>query len=252
MNAQPVTGVDATIRAAQFKRYLQYERRRGRMLPSREQWRRWSLPSKYTALGFLLGAVFGVAGSGLSFYFWLNPRSPVEPIALPPPIFRSAPVLELAAEDVREMIKKNGFFDSGASRTPWANPEADGFSNRFEIKENGRIVVDYASGLVWDTNGSNEMMYYADAQKYIEMFNKSNSSGHSDWRLPTIEEAMSLMDKKANGVPPMHIDTVFNRQPWAMWTSDKQDSEHMWVTYFLRGECYPTKDGYWGWVRAVR
>ena len=217
------------------------------MLPSRKQRNRWSVQSKYTALGFLLGVV----GTALSFYYWLYPRSPIEPIALPPPIFRSTPVSELSDVDVREMIYKNGFFDSGMSRIPWSNPASEGFSNRFEIKENGLIVIDYASGLVWDRNGSNAMMYYADAHKYIDSLNKVNFAGHSDWRLPTLEEAMSLMDKKANGVPPMHIETVFNLQPLVMWTSDKQDPESIWILHFPRGECMPTKDGYIGWVRAV-
>lgn len=222
------------------------------MLPSKKQWKHWSLPSKYTVLSFLIGFFFGVLGTGLSVYFWLNPRSPVEPIALPPAIFRSTPIPNLLAEDAKAMIQKNGFFDSGMSNTPWANAEAKGFDNRFEIKEGGLIVVDYASGLIWQRNGSNAPMTFIDAHKYISSLNQTNFAGHSNWRLPTLEEAMSLMEPQPTGLPPMHIDSVFNLQLWCLWTCDKYDDDQIWLVHFPRGECEPTKDGLVGWVRAVR
>ncbi len=58
---------------------------------------------------------------------------------------------------------------------------------------NGKVVFDHATGLLWQQCGSDKTLYYKKAQKYIETLNRQQFAGHSDWRLPTLEEVVSFM-----------------------------------------------------------
>ena len=105
-------------------------------------------------------------------------------------------------------------------------------------------------------------MTYKKAKTYILQLNKDRFAGYDDWRLPTLEEAMSLMEPTIkNG--ELHIDSLFgNTQTW-IWTSDCQLSDswfanlfctsHVWVVYFTFGICDTIAIGsYEYYVRAVR
>lgn len=92
-------------------------------------------------------------------------------------------------------------------------------------------------------------MVYSDAQEYIKELNRQEFAGYSDWRLPTLEEAMSLMEReKKNG---LYIDPVFERKQEWIWTADKESASRAWVVSFDYGYCTHI-DLYDRYVRAVR
>lgn len=108
--------------------------------------------------------------------------------------FRSNPT-ELSETDVENMLKKNKFFDAN-----W-NKEGYGFDNDFILQRQDQVVLDKASSLMWQQSGSPNYMSYEEAKKYIQQLNEAKFADFSDWRLPTLEEAMSLMEpKKKNEV----------------------------------------------------
>ena len=97
-------------------------------------------------------------------------------------------------------------------------------------------------------------MTFDEAQSWVESLNKQNVAGFADWRLPTLEEAMSMMEPKKHG--NFNIDPIFNsQQPW-IWTSDKvagAGGPRAWVVHFHSGECdsyHVDNSNYY--VRAVR
>lgn len=93
-------------------------------------------------------------------------------------------------------------------------------------------------------------MVYSDAQEYIKELNRQEFAGYSDWRLPTLEEAMSLMEReKKNG---LYIDPVFERKQEWIWTADKESASRAWVVSFDYGRCTRNALGYSDVVRAVR
>lgn len=47
---------------------------------------------------------------------------------------------------------------------------------------------------MWQQSGSENYMNYKDTQAYIEKLKKEKFAGYRDWRLPTLEGAMSLME----------------------------------------------------------
>jgi len=164
--------------------------------------------------------------------------------------FRSASKANYTGKLVLEMIRNNGFYDGD-----W-NSSASGFPNDFQLQNDVNVVLDRASGLMWQQSGSVNEISYSEAKKYVARLNSDQFAGYNDWRLPTLEEAMSLMEptEKNSG---MYNDPVFdNTQRW-IWTSDTNETALAWLANFVSGNCYTYPNDYFdftsgGYVRAVR
>jgi hypothetical protein len=165
--------------------------------------------------------------------------------------FRSAPTT-LSAYDVKMMLKQNDFFCASFDWTKeWSNPNGKGIENDFELQQDGKVVFDGTTGLMWQQGGSSNYMKFADAHNYIRQLNSQRFAGYSDWRLPTLEEAMSLMEpEKKNG--DLYIDPVFDKTQWYIWTADKVTAGVAWVVGFSYGGCNPNALDLNDYVRAVR
>ena len=74
-----------------------------------------------------------------------------------------------------------------------------GINHLYELQEiNGdKIVIDHATGLTWQQSGSSEQITYQSTPNYINRLNRERFANFDDWRLPTLEEAMSLVEVKA-------------------------------------------------------
>lgn len=118
------------------------------------------------------------------------------------------------------------------------------------VKRNGaKLVIDHATGLIWQRSGSISFMTYSEAHGYIELLNREKFAGYSDWRLPTLEEAMSLMEpEKRNG--DLYIDPVFDRRQRYIWTADQNTEGVAHVLFNIR--IYTFSLRYCNFVRAVR
>ncbi len=150
---------------------------------------------------------------------------------------RSAPDSELTEEEVRNLIKKNDFFCGKYDwTTVWRNPEGRGIKNDFTLENEGQVVFDRATGLRWQQGGSDTYMTFAQAQEYIAEMNSKEFGGSENWRLPTLEEAMSLIEPGQSYVT-WYIDEIFDRRKWCIWTSDKANASSYWVVSFDDGSC---------------
>ncbi len=113
-----------------------------------------------------------------------------------------------------------------------------------------KVVIDRATGLMWHPSGSYEYMKRKEVKKWIRDLNRKGYAGYYDWRVPTAEEASSLLEgSEKNG--NLYIDTVFDEKQRWLWTGDSCSSGGMWRVYF--------DDGYVDWgdvsllfVRPVR
>jgi serine/threonine-protein kinase len=114
------------------------------------------------------------------------------------------------------------------------------------------LVVDHTSGLTWRQSGSQRGLRYTEAELYVRDLNNHWFAGYNDWHLPTLEEAMSLIEpKRKNGV--LHINAVFDCTQVGIWTADKESASSAWVVYFYDGDCVRDRVvGYYSYVRAVR
>lgn len=161
--------------------------------------------------------------------------------------FRSKPEGGLSPETVQIMLKDNDLFDSRR------NSVGAGISHKYEAQNGGMVVCNFATGLTWQQSGSQSDMNYERVNNYISRLNHEQFAGYNDWRLPTLEEAMSLMEppQKNNN---LHIDQIFNPCQVRIWTSDFRRDSMSWVVRFDAGYCdYVYNDSNNNYsVRAVR
>ena len=167
---------------------------------------------------------------------------------------RSQPKL-LYEYEVDQMINRLGFHDK------YNNVHGD-FDNKFEAATiNGdKVIKDLASGLMWMAISSGEFTRSGNTGSWINESNTKKYAGYADWRLPTLEEAMTLVESKknANG---QFLDPLFANIP-AFWTSDRLKSSknkaysritETWLVKLTGGYCTRVDEMYEdGHVLAVR
>ncbi len=156
----------------------------------------------------------------------------------------------LTTQEVIDIIIKYDFFDADK------NPKGKGFLHNYSLHiENGdRIVIDNETNLMWQQGGSTYKIAAGDASNCIKELNQKGYAGFNDWRLPTLEEAMSLIEQeKPDG--GLHIDPLFDKKLNWIWTSDSYNNGvQAWYVSFLNGSCgnrHLFNYGY-DYVRAVR
>ena len=160
---------------------------------------------------------------------------------------RNKPEMGLLPEIAQNMLKEKGLHDSRR------NPSGTGISHAYEAQNGGATVYDHASGLQWQQSGSRDAVNHRQAKDYVSKLNQERFAGYNDWRLPTLEESMALIEP-ANKHADLHIDPVFEPRQRMIWTSDFRRNAMPWVVRFDAGYCdYVYNDGnVTYWVRAVR
>lgn len=161
--------------------------------------------------------------------------------------YREQPA-QLSEADVTEMICSYNFFD--------AKKNENGNQNikmlEYRAVRGEEVVFDHDAGLMWQKSGSVQSMWFDKATQWIEALNRIGFAGYHDWRLPTLEEAMSLMKKeRLNG--DIYIDSTFNKNQTSIWTSDLTTAgSRAWVVFYNYGSCYANCFDFNNFVRAVR
>ncbi|MBN1684403.1 MAG: DUF1566 domain-containing protein [Gammaproteobacteria bacterium] len=159
---------------------------------------------------------------------------------------------DLSKEDVRSRLKDLNIYDGAL------NSEGKGIAHSY--RKGKKVIFDEATGLMWQQCGSGNQLTFDEAVEYINKLNKKKFRGYKDWRLPTLEEAMSLMEPST--MVGNSIDPLFDIKQKNIWTSDKEKAElSPWVVYFFKNGCCGFFDKnlpiahykYWRhFVRAVR
>ncbi len=98
---------------------------------------------------------------------------------------------------------------------------------------NGDVIIDHTTELMWYQSGSLEYFNLRKAMKWLKKANKDCYAGFSDWRLPTLEEASSLLEFEAKS--DTFINPVFDNKQWGTWTGDKSDRGQAWIVTFVNG-----------------
>ena len=141
---------------------------------------------------------------------------------------------ELPYENIIIRIIAYDFFDFVL------NEKGKGLTHNYKRKKisNNTVVIDRATGLMWFWSGSAEGVGFEEAEEWVEILNQWGYADFGDWRLPTVEEAMSLMEpvEKNNEA---HIDPIFCREPDCTMTADKVEGKtSKWVVDFYLGFCH--------------
>ncbi len=99
-------------------------------------------------------------------------------------------------------------------------------------KQNSPTWKDPETGLEWQCESPGEMTWHK-AQEYAESL---SLDGKNDWRLPTLAELESLLDRtkaRADGRPPMREEVPF-RDNLSYWSSTtfERDTKNAWIVMF--------------------
>jgi hypothetical protein len=113
-------------------------------------------------------------------------------------------------------------------------------ASRFENK--GEVVVDRQSGLMWQRGDSyhelKKGLNWYEALEYMDGKNTQKLAGHSDWRLPTLEELNNLWDASrpvsSKDGEKIGLPGEFQgKGSYYLWTSNERGLDNVW--YFGLG-----------------
>ena len=103
---------------------------------------------------------------------------------------------------------------------------------------------------MWQPSGSDDKMNLDSALDWIVSRNARKVGGFDDWRLPTLEEALSLMSKDVQD--GIHIDQIFDNRQTSIWTIDREGDSAGWIVNYDDGFCHRDNVEREHFVRAVR
>lgn len=174
------------------------------------------------------------------------------------PALRSTPQT-LSADEAKVMLVMRDFYRAG-----W-HTQGKGGPHKYDTQAHAGalVVVDHGTQLMWQRSGSGRIVQggFKGAGQYVQELNTKRMGGFDDWRLPTLEEAMSLMTPPAagqametsGGKAINHIASAFESGgTYFIWTSDTVSADRGWVVYYVDGVCNTETLQYSAYVRAVR
>jgi TPR repeat protein len=142
----------------------------------------------------------------------------------------------LDEQTISAMLAAKNIFD--ARRNPAGN-----FPHQYEaVRVAGlRLILDRASDLVWTRQQNLVRMNLKKSIRWIESLNGIEYGGIRDWRLPTLEEAASLLCQGTEA-GKIFLDEVFGGDVREIWTGDGFTESESWSIDFLGGAVKPVKN----------
>jgi len=144
---------------------------------------------------------------------------------------------EMSEEDVAALVRQYNFADQER------NPNGD-FAKSMVDNGDGLTVTDLATGLMWQRGGV-DIMSHRSMRREVARINAEGFAGYSDWRLPSMAEALSLLEpeKLANNQylhrcfsgeqPFVFVDAV--RKPGGQWFVDYKQGRAFWSSGTIPG-----------------
>lgn len=126
-------------------------------------------------------------------------------------------------EDVTAIVKKWNFFEHDE------NPEGR-FENCLVDSGHEDTLVDLRTNLMWQRQGL-DINSLRKIQREIKAVNERGLGGYHDWRLPTVEEAMSLMEHEKNE-KGVYLNSCFSKeQPFIFVAAQRRPGGRWFVDY---------------------
>ncbi|NNF99829.1 MAG: protein kinase [Desulfobacteraceae bacterium] len=118
-------------------------------------------------------------------------------------------------------------------------------------KVNDKVIRDCSTGLFWQIAGSSYPVSFGDAREYIADLNISNFGNLNHWRLPTVDELLSIMMPVPLG-RNLCLASVFDHLQQWLWSIDRKSFTAAWYAsmdlgfihwqdftarYYVKGVC---------------
>ncbi len=136
---------------------------------------------------------------------------------------------ELSEEEVVKITQQFNFFDS--ERNTQGN-----FPRYLVDNGDDLTVTDLASGLMWQREGI-DIMSHRMLCKKIDQLNEEQFAGYSDWRMPTLAEALSLTRPDKNDMD-QHVESCFSSQQPFIFVAAFRNPGGYWFVDFKQGRAY--------------
>ncbi len=123
---------------------------------------------------------------------------------------------------------------------------------KLETIDGDKVVIDSVTGLMWHQSGSAGFgSSWQKAEEWVEKLNDKGYAGFRNWRLPTLEEAASLLrtSKDSGG---LYIDKLFGSAQKYLWTGDIYKKEDRWFVDLNQGNITWSSKYLYGFNRNLR
>lgn len=137
--------------------------------------------------------------------------------------------MELDEEEVLNLTRQYNFFDTERN-------DQGGFTGYLVDNGDDCTVTDITTGLMWQREGF-DIMSHRMLCKEIDRINGENFAGYSDWRLPTLAEALSLMVQEKND-RGLHMASCFSFQHPFIFVAAFRNPGGYWFVDFNQGRSY--------------
>lgn len=132
-------------------------------------------------------------------------------------------------DELAGVLKKWNFFDTEC------NPDGR-FRNAFVSTADPQVIVDQRTSLMWQRDGL-DINSIRTMQRNIEALNKNSFAGYTDWRLPTMEEAMSLMEPEKN-FKDLYLQPCFSKEQPFIFVAAQRKPGGYWFVDFKQGRAF--------------
>ena len=152
-----------------------------------------------------------------------NAKLAVTPVTLP-----DGPA-ELSEEDVVALVRLHDFPDQ--ERNPRGR-----FIHALVDNGDGLTVSDRATGLMWQRGGT-DIMSHRSMRREIARINSERFAGHDDWRLPSLAEALSLLEREKS-TADQYLHPCFSREQPFVFVEATRSPGGYWFVDFKQGRAY--------------
>jgi hypothetical protein len=83
-----------------------------------------------------------------------------------------------------------------------------------------KIWTDNDTGLTWEVDIQKDKFSFDEAFEYAQNLNKNKFAGFDDWRVPTLDELLSI------GNIPLYDRRIENKKSWTQWYKDTKSQAH--------------------------
>ena len=132
-------------------------------------------------------------------------------------------------EELPERIRAYGFFE--AEHNP-----AGVFSNQLVAGDDESTAIDLRTGLMWQRAGL-DIASHRVISRRIEELNAGGLAGCHDWRLPTMEETLSLLEPAMNS-KGLYLHPCFSKEQPFIFVAAQRKPGGYWFVDFKQGRAF--------------